>query len=239
MTGSLAAVTQLLVASFSSSAPASRAILEDSRYLPGILYHYAQAQEMLEAGQVGMAAAHSRLVLHDQGLKVYVDFSRTPESLRDTGQRTVEKAVDYWNSTLGTQTLQLVETPSDAQVTVVFASDVVLQGVRVGGYCSQSRGVTIGASGEPSAQYSATILARFQLPGGRRLNDECLLNVVTHEFGHVFGLNDCTEPGHLMSPLNLSRPRTELHPDEIEALGALRLTTLALQRSAFYRSFGR
>jgi hypothetical protein len=239
MTGSLTAVTHLLAASLASSAPTNRAILEDSRYLPGTLYHYAQAQEMLEAGQVGMAAAHSRLVLHDQGLKVFVDFSRTPEGLRSTGQRTVEKAVDYWNQTLGSQALQLVETPSDAQVTVMFASDVVLQGVRVGGYCSQSRGVTIGASGEPAAQYSATILARFQLPGGRRLSDDCLLNVVTHEFGHVFGLNDCTEPGHLMSPLNLSRPRTDLHPDELEALGALRLTTLAMQRSMLYRAFGR
>jgi hypothetical protein len=94
----------------------------------------------------------------------------------------------------------------------------------------------VNSSGEATSEYFATIYARFEMPGGRHLNADSLQNIVAHEIGHVYGLNDCTDPGHLMSALNPSRPKFDLHADEMTALRNLRLTTFGIQRTAWVRT---
>jgi predicted Zn-dependent protease len=210
--------------------------LETSRYLPGALYQLEQAKVAAEEGNVAVAQAYTRLVLHDQGLKVFVDLNEAPSSLQEEAKAAAREAVDYWNETIGEGALTLVESEPEAQVRIVYRREVTLRGIQVGGYCSQSRGVAINASGEASSEYFATIFARYELPGGKRLNGASLKNIVAHEIGHIYGLNDCTEPDHLMSALNPAKPKFDLHADEMTALRNLRLTSFGIQRSALMRS---
>jgi hypothetical protein len=208
------------------------ATLREQNYLPSVLQHVERARVAAESGQNSIAMAHARMVLHDQGLRVYIDLSKTPDQLQGSCRTAAEKAVQFWNQTLGSQALTVVDTPSSAQVRILFQRDVTLKGTQVGGYCAQNRTVTINGTGEAETTYNATIYARYQLPNGTTLNDACLLNVVTHEFGHVYGLSDCADSSRMMGALNPSKPKFELHADEVEALRELRLTTFRIQRSA-------
>lgn len=223
-----------LASSAWGSAPVAE--LNTSRYLPGAMYQLEQARQAMEEGNVAMAQAYTRLVLHDQGLKVYVDLSEAPESLKEDAAVAAHEAIDYWNSTVGSSSLTLVESAQEAQVQIVYRREVILRGIQVGGYCSQTRSVTANGSGEATSEYYATIFARYELPGGRRLNGASLKNIVAHEIGHIYGLNDCVEPGHLMSALDPSKPKFDLHADEMTALRQLRLTTFGIQRAAWMRS---
>lgn len=207
------------------------ATLREQNYLPSVLQHVEKARMAAESGQGSVALAHARMVLHDQGLGVYIDLSETPSQLQDSCRTAAEKAVQFWDQTLGGDSLTIVDTPSAAQVRILFQREVSLRGTQVGGYCAQSRSVTVSGTGEADTSYNATIYARYQLPNGTMLNDACLLNVVTHEFGHVYGLSDCADSSRLMSALNPSKPKFELHADELEALRALRLRTFQIQRS--------
>jgi predicted Zn-dependent protease len=212
----------------------ARADLEQAHYLRGVMHHLERAKQTLESGQLSAAMAHSRMVLHDQGLRVHIDFSEVPEGQKND----CERSIQYWNDTLGSGSLNLVDTAQAAEVQIVFNREVKLEGVQVGGYCSQTRSITVTSSGDATANYSATIQARYQLPGGKSLNEDCLTNIVTHEIGHVYGLNDCTDRGHLMSALNPSKPKSELDGDEMEALKQLRLTAFGIQRQIQAKSKG-
>ncbi len=177
--------------------------------------------------------AHSEVILHERGLGVYIDLSEAPVEIHEVCRNAARRAIQYWNETIGEDSIYEVEVPESARIRVLFAKEVTLRGSQVGGYCSQSRGVTLSGDGEEATpEYSAIILARFQLPRGPVLNEDCLQNIVAHEIGHVYGLRDCTEPDHLMSPLNPTRPKFDLHPDELEALQQLRLTVFGIQRTA-------
>jgi len=216
----------------------ARADLEQAHYLRVVLHHLEQAKVTLESGQLSAAMAHSRMVLHDQGLRVYVDFSEVPEAQKNDCQNAAARAIQYWNSTLGSGSLNVVDNAGAAEVRIVFYREVKLEGVQVGGYCTQSRSITMTSAGDATPNYSATIQARYQLPGGKNLNEDCLTNIVTHELGHVYGLNDCTDRGHLMSALNPSKPRSDLDGDEMEALKQLRLTVFEIQRQIQAKSKG-
>lgn len=206
-----------------------------SSYLPGALHQLEQAKQAMEEGNVAMAQAYARLVLHDQGLKVFIDLSEAPASLRSEAESASMEAIDYWNATVGASSLSLVQSANEAQVQIVFRREVILRGVQVGGYCSQSRSVTANGPGEATSEYFATIFARYEMPGGRRLSALSLKNIVAHEIGHVYGLNDCADRDHLMSALDPSKPKFDLHADEMTALRNLRLTTFGIQRAALTR----
>jgi predicted Zn-dependent protease len=224
----------LLASSVWGTAPTVE--LDASSYLPGAMHQLEQARIAMDEGNLAMAQAYARLVMHDQGLKVFVDLSEAPESLVEDASRAAQGAIEYWNSTIGGGSLTVVETAAEAQVKIVYRREVILRGVQVGGYCSQSRSVTANGTGEATSEYYATIFARYDMPGGRRLSAASLQNIVAHEIGHVYGLNDCTEPGHLMSALDPSNPKFDLHADEMTALRNLRLTTFGIQRAAWARA---
>lgn len=212
--------------------------LDETKYLPGVIHHLDQAKASLDEGQTSLSLAHSEIILHEQGLSVYVDLSETPDELKVACRNAATRALKYWNDTLGANSLIETDSPEQAKVRISFTKEVELRGRQVGGYCSQSRGITVSGSGEATAEYSAAIFARFNLPNGPVLNEDCLVNIVTHELGHVYGLRDCSDPEYLMSPLNPSKPKFELHADELEALRQLRLTVFEIQRSVLAKIKG-
>jgi predicted Zn-dependent protease len=230
------AIPKIVFAVIAFSSPVPRANLQAENYLRGAVHHLERAQETLESGQFELASAHATLVLHDQGLRVHVDFSQATGIQQSEAKAAVETSIRYWNSTLGFSSLTQVEDPAQADVRVVFQREVVLRGVQVGGYCSQSRSVSYDTAGNAASQYSATIFARLALPGGKALDENCLTNIVAHEFGHVYGLSDNAKGGHLMSPLSPSSPRFDLEPDELEALRALRLTAFEIRHAVMARA---
>ncbi len=207
-------------------------------YLPGVLYHLERAKASLEAGDVALALAHTEVVVHDKGRTVYIDLGDSNGNLRKACENAASRSLAFWNKTLGYQALTQVATSDKADIHITFSREVVLRGHQVGGSCSQSRSVNLGHNGVPTPSYSANIKARYQLPNGSTLNEDCLFNIVAHEIGHVYGLNDCTEPGHLMSPLDPRKPKFDLHDDELEALSTLRETVFEIQRSALAKSNG-
>lgn len=208
---------------------------DESRYLPGVLHHLDKAKTSLEEGQTSLSLAHSEIILHEKSLAVYVDLSQVPEELQATCRNAADRSLKYWNNTLGSASLVEVQGAELAKLRISFSKEVELRGQQVGGYCSQSRGVTVSGEGEATPEYSAAIYARFNLPNGPILNEDALTNIVTHELGHVYGLRDTVEPEYLMSPLNPTKPKFELHPYELDALQQLRLTVFELQRSAVAR----
>lgn len=210
--------------------------LNEADYLPGVNHHAERARTAMDQGQWEVASAHTELLLHSQGLRVFVDTSQMPVSLTEIGKAASARAVEYWNGVVGPKSLTLVDTPAAADLTIQFNKEIVLRGIQVGGYASQSRSVTVGGDGSASPDYQATIYARYQLPNGNLLNEAAMLNVVAHEIGHIYGLNDSTEGSHLMSPLNPNRTKLELHPDELEALKNLRLTLFEMQRDIAAKS---
>ena len=213
-------------------------VLEEKDYLPDVLQHLDQARLALESGQTSIALAHTRIVLHDQGLNVYFDTSSAPSQIAGDCRTAGEEAVKYWNEALGEGSLKIVDNASEAQVTVQFTPEVLLKGVQVGGFCSQSRSVTSGTTGEAVADYEAVIHARTNWPGGRALSRDYLRNIVTHEVGHIYGLNDCADANHMMGPLSATKTKFELHPDEFEALRRLRLTAFETQRNILAKAKG-
>jgi len=227
-----------LIACLASVPALANPILNESDYLSDVLQHLDRAKMALESGQTSLALAHTRIVLHDQGLNIYFDLSNVAESQKEDCLKAASESVRYWNSVLGEGSLRTVQNESDAQVRIDFREEVVLQNVQVGGYCSQSRAVTSSPEGEAIDEYRATILARTKWPGGRNLSGDYLRNIVTHEMGHLYGLSDCAEPGHLMSPLNPTKTKFDLHPEELEALKQLRLTAFETQRSIQAKSKG-
>lgn len=204
---------------------------DEANYLSGVIHHLDQAKASLEDGQPSLALAHSEIILHEQGLNVYIDLSETPDELKEACRRSATRALRYWNNTIGPDSLVEVQSPEQAKVRISFTREVELRGRQVGGYCSQSRGITVAGSGEATPEYSAAIFARFALPNGPILNEDGLTNIVTHEIGHIYGLKDHTNPEYLMSPLNPSKPKLELHADELVALERLRLTVVEIQRA--------
>lgn len=227
------ALTNFIAIALVASSAVAFTRFDPSNYLPGVIHHLEQARVSAEAGQTSLAMAHSEVILHERGLGVYIDLTEAPADIQDACRNAASRAIQYWNETVGEGSLYEVDSPDLAKIRIQFAKEVTLRGSQVGGYCSQSRGVTLSGDGEEATpEYSATILARFQLPRGPVLNEDCLQNIVAHEIGHVYGLRDCMEPDHLMSPLNPSRPKFDLHPDELEALQQLRLMVFGIQRTA-------
>jgi len=198
---------------------------DSAAYLPGALYHLEQSKALMEAGDYQMSTAHSRMVLHDQGLQVFVS-----DDDNKMYRKAAEKAVSFWNETLGEGALVITENRDEAKVSIIFEREVTLNGTPVGGYCAQSRSIGYDDQGQPTPLYRATIMTRTMV-GRHKLNEACLVNIIAHEIGHVYGLNDCTDQGHLMSALNLRRPKFELDDDELEALQQFRLTAFEILRS--------
>lgn len=213
--------------------------LGEREFLPDVIQYVDRAKSSMDTGQYGLAMAYSHVVLHDEGLRVYVDFSAAPANQQGDCKASVDKALKFWNDTLSSpDALKLVDLPEQADVKVVFQPSVTLQGVQVGGYCSQTRSISTDGRGGGTGSYSATIFARFTQPNGRAMTGALLQNVVTHEFGHVFGLNDCNEGGHLMGPLNVKSPRFELNAEELESVRRLRQMAFDIQRNVLARSKG-
>lgn len=232
------APARLIIAAIAVWPSFASADLDEHKYLPSVLAHLQKAKSAVESGQDGLAIVHSRMILHDQGIRVFIDLSETPLLLQEPCRKAALRAVESWNETLGAGSLNLVDTAEAAEARIVFSREVVLRGVQVGGYCAQSRAITFNVSEGATGSYSATIYSRYQLPNGQLLSEESLVNVVTHEIGHMYGLNDCADSGHLMGALNPSKPKTDLQADELEALRQLRLMAFEIQRTIDARSKG-
>jgi hypothetical protein len=231
------ALAPLLIIALTATTTSARKNFDYQLYLPGTVSQLDKSRQAFDEGNLDLALAHSKLVLHDEPMQVFVDYGMAGNRDRNRMSKAVDKALKFWNDTLGFEALTRTEDSYAARVQVVFTPEVDFQGVPVGGYCSQSRGITPESNGQYRPDYSATIYARTKY-GGRSFNEDCLVNIVAHEIGHIYGLSDCADPGHLMSGLNPSRPKFELQADELEALQSLRLTALEIQRSIESREKG-
>ena len=213
--------------------------LNEQDYMPDVIQRLDRAKSALESGQLSIALANTRVILHDQGLKVYMDLSATPENQVNDCKNASAKALKFWNETLDNSCpLTFVDRADQADVKIVFQQSVTLDGVQVGGYCENARSVSVRSNGEADAVYSGTIFARFTQPNGRPMSYAHLVNVVTHEFGHVFGLSDTADQSHLMGPLNLGKPKSELNAEEVEAIRRLRTMAFDIQRNVLAKAKG-
>lgn len=183
--------------------------------LPEIATHLQYAEKCAKNNWVTALQA-SRDVLSPQSITVYV-----PENVKANRVQAFFLALREWERSLNYGVrFTLVDSPSEASVTVKFVDSLKIPGGEAGGYASWKRSVTA-----DRGVYKGAVTAQIQLAakaGGSELCDKALKHAALHEVGHVLGLDDSDMVGGVMGPLDLYRPVTSPTWNEIQALRKVR-----------------
>jgi predicted Zn-dependent protease len=191
--------------------------------LPEIQKHLDSAESCITKGQPLEAVAHCDVVLVSQEITVGWDTTMVPNGLKGVCERAVYQATEAWAESLDNQVhFKLVDESKDAQVVVVFRPDVLLKGEAVAGLLNWKRIISTEEGSPVAGKFTSEMLVRVTMPDGRSMPNDAIRHTVTHEMGHVFGLEDTDRIGELMGPLNLSHPLNRPEPHEIAAVLAVR-----------------
>lgn len=147
----------------------------------------------------------------------------------------VAEAIKVWNQS-EVSNLVMADRPSEADVVVVWVSDLKFEGAEIAGYTTWTRS---------DNGTTATIQVRTEQPNGKPFSLTHQRQIVMHELGHVLGLGDVDSQTDLMGPLNLRKTVPEPRPhevkclidlqDQIEKLREQALVQLAEQTATFRR----
>lgn len=191
--------------------------------LPEVHKHLETAEKMLAKGSINEALAHCDVVLVGGELKVAIAYELVPEAQKGQYSKSVDQAMGAWEKALeGRVRFRLVERDQDPQVVVVFKPSVLLRTEPVAGLLNWKRTITDAGSEQVRGRFTSEMLVRTLMPDGKQMPMNAIRHTVTHEMGHVFGLEDTDRVGELMGPLNIGHPLHGPEPHEVAAVVAVR-----------------
>ncbi len=196
------------------------------------LEHVKSAQRDLAEGLVPRALAHARTILLPRDIRIAIDAGPADPIAAEALRRAAISAADQWERALGREVRFFWTDPSSAEVRVTFAPSVRLGGAEVAGKAVWRRGILDWGHGQADYTLSATIHVRTELDG-RAFPEPAIRQTLLHELGHVLGLDDSPVLGHVMGPVDPSRPVSEPALSELESLLALRDAARQVEAASF------
>lgn len=148
-------------------------------------------------------------------------------------QTPLSEAVSVWNTALGEPAFLQVRSTAEADFVVVFLGEAEYPG-HAGRAEIQFR-YRISAAGMETERKGTIRVARSV--HGAPLSEREKVTVLLHEMGHVLGLDDVSDRGALMAPLNRQNPARGPTPEEVATV--LELRQYAGQRAHQLQASGR
>jgi hypothetical protein len=207
---------------------------EPGSLLREVREHLELAKRYANLGKVDGALAHAAVVIPNRKLMVRVDVSNLAKPDQGLYRNALSSAFAMWETALGQRLFEITET-GRADVTIHFKSDVNIKGVEVCGHSEWTRGV-LNPDSNPTVVFTADVQVRMQKPNGGALSFEQLRACAAHELGHVLGLDDSSNSGDLMGPMNFNRPAIFIRADEVAGLLMARQEASAIRRSLYKTS---
>ncbi len=182
-----------------------------------------EGKRLLEAGNKTEAARRLEAFPRDT-VYVFVNDAVVPRALRDSYRATTLKCLELWNTALP-EHIQFVETggEDEARVIVWFENSIATQRdpMKLELVC----GETFLDRRRNATGWRAEVRVAIY-PHGRAGHTHALTNVthvVTHELGHVLGLEDTDDKQSIMSPDNHNAPCSTKPSDaDLAAVKAIR-----------------
>ncbi len=164
-------------------------------------------------GNQKRARAHADSVSAPSNLKVFVSTNGIGSARAKQVKEWAGECMDYWNATMESTTFSETNDPSTADVFMTIQNQVNMNGTKVAGLAEWNRS---------SSGNGLNLSARIQISSkdyfGSNLSEAQLKKAITHELGHILGLNDdCSS--NLMSKIGAYGG--EADDSEIFALVAL------------------
>jgi hypothetical protein len=189
---------------------------------PSVTETLDAARTRAQLGKPLEAAGYAQSMLMGDKLTVMVDYGDTPQPQITACDNAVAGAFKMWETSLdGAIKFERVANNVKADVKITFGKDVNLNGQIVSGYVNWTRNIVTTDEGTKPL-FEADIHLRTTDPKGRELKWEAMRHTCGHEMGHMFGLDDVSQVGMLMGPLDLRRPVKQPNESEIETVKAIR-----------------
>lgn len=176
----------------------------------------AQGLEVLDVDSkkpVQRALAELKSFLIDKPLTVGV------EGIDGYEEQALIRAIDMWQDALIDSPFVLASPHEKPDVIVRFVDEIEGEPSLQGQIHMDRR--FFWSKNRHSYRVTAEMLVRDQFRG-RRISREELASVIAHELGHLFGLNDVSDPGYLMGPFMSGRSTATLTKAEIDTLRTYR-----------------
>ncbi len=126
----------------------------------------------------------------------------------------IDRAIKVWSNALSDSPFQLVARGKKPMVIVRFVDDIESDG-DIQGQVEATRSLHWGSS--VGYRIEATLLVR-RTSGRHELDEDEITQVVSHELGHLLGLDDAEQCVGLMGPFVPGHPRLKPSKDEIGAV---------------------
>ena len=172
-------------------------------------------------------AGLSALGVHKK-VSIGMDVDSISDGPVEAYRQAISRAIRSWNSWLGTSTFVWTrpETKPDIQIRFVDRITSSHQGDLLGQLNIHREILTDGTGTD---YFLSGEIQAIQFYKGRILSEVEMTEIVTHELGHLLGLEDHDKPEGIMGMYQSGNPRTVISYLELESLQIYRETIRAVQ----------
>lgn len=186
------------------------------------------AESAYRHGEVHKALAMLKGLVYPKGVTVKID-AHAAGSKADTLQSALKRSIDTWQRHLdGDSPLVLMQPHQKAEVNVVFTAKIPDATPDALGLIDLKKEYRWNKS-RHEVEVSGTIYV-LDTWNGRALTQVEMIEVLTHELGHLLGLADVPGHGVLMGPMMMGKPILEPKPHERIAVLSMRSKSRQLIR---------